>query len=44
MERGRAVESGSHEELLALGGLYRQLYDIQFSGKTQESERTPVAS
>ncbi|NTU44734.1 MAG: ABC transporter ATP-binding protein [Chlorobiaceae bacterium] len=44
MERGRAVESGSHEELLARGGLYRQLYDIQFSGKTQESERTPVAS
>jgi len=36
MERGRAVESGNHEELLNLGGLYKHLYDIQFSGKTLE--------
>jgi ATP-binding cassette, subfamily B, bacterial MsbA len=36
MDRGRAVESGNHEELLSLGGLYKHLYDIQFAGKTQE--------
>ncbi len=33
MERGKAVESGNHEELLKVGGLYKHLYDIQFSGK-----------
>ncbi len=37
MERGRAVESGSHEELLQQDGLYRHLYDIQFAGKGSES-------
>jgi len=36
MERGRAVESGNHEELLKLGGLYKNLYDIQFAVKTSE--------
>ena len=29
VNKGRLVESGSHEDLLALGGLYRQLYDLQ---------------
>lgn len=43
IDRGRAVESGSHEELLAFGGLYKQLYEIQFSGKPLESESTPVS-
>jgi subfamily B ATP-binding cassette protein MsbA len=33
MDRGRAAESGNHEELLKHGGLYKHLYDIQFSGK-----------
>jgi subfamily B ATP-binding cassette protein MsbA len=36
MDRGRAAESGNHEELLRQGGLYKHLYDIQFSGKTPE--------
>ncbi len=30
MEAGRIRESGTHEELLALGGLYRKVYDLQF--------------
>lgn len=29
MDQGRIVESGKHNELLALNGLYRKLYDLQ---------------
>jgi len=31
LDRGRIVEQGSHEELLASGGLYSTLYDLQFN-------------
>ncbi len=30
VEAGRIVESGTHQELLTLDGLYRRLYDLQF--------------
>jgi subfamily B ATP-binding cassette protein MsbA len=30
LEGGRVVEEGSHRELLALGGSYRRLFDLQF--------------
>jgi subfamily B ATP-binding cassette protein MsbA len=30
MEAGRIIEEGSHRELLALGGSYKRLFDIQF--------------
>jgi len=33
MDRGRIVERGTHDELLATGGLYRQLYETQFRGE-----------
>lgn len=32
MHQGRLVEEGTHEELLAAGGLYRRLYELQFAG------------
>ncbi len=32
MHHGRLVEEGSHEELLAGDGLYRQLHELQFAG------------
>ncbi|MBC2859658.1 ABC transporter ATP-binding protein [Stappia sp. 28M-7] len=31
MDRGRAIESGTHRELFARGGLYKRLCDLQFS-------------
>lgn len=31
LEDGRLVEQGTHDELLAAGGLYKRLYDEQFS-------------
>ncbi len=33
MDRGQVAESGNHDELLKIGGLYKHLYDIQFVGK-----------
>lgn len=33
MANGRLVEQGTHDELLALGGLYLDLYETQFKGE-----------
>ena len=39
MDRGRIVESGKHAQLLAHDGLYRRLYETEFTG---EAEPTPA--
>jgi subfamily B ATP-binding cassette protein MsbA len=31
MDRGRVVDCGRHEELMSRGGIYRDLYELQFS-------------
>ena len=33
MQRGRLVEQGTHDQLLALGGLYSSLYQVQFQSR-----------
>lgn len=35
MEKGRLAESGSHGELMARGGLYAHLYNIQYRSKEE---------
>ncbi|MFN8452820.1 MAG: ATP-binding cassette domain-containing protein, partial [Anaerolineae bacterium] len=37
MDRGRIIEQGTHEALLARGGLYAQLYDTQFRSQREGS-------
>jgi ATP-binding cassette, subfamily B, bacterial len=41
VEAGRIIQSGTHEELLAAGGLYADLYRTQFAGQASgwESDR-----
>jgi ATP-binding cassette subfamily B protein len=37
IDKGRLAESGTHRELVALGGLYSRLYDIQFAQGDREA-------
>ena len=37
MEHGRIVEQGTHDELLARGGMYANLYRLQFSTLVEET-------
>ena len=39
IDGGRIVERGTHEELLAAGGLYSTLYNIQFRGEGEDEKK-----
>ena len=36
VEDGRIIETGTHGELVAKGGLYKKLYDLQFRADTKK--------
>jgi ABC-type transport system involved in cytochrome bd biosynthesis fused ATPase/permease subunit len=40
LEHGRVVELGTHDELMALGGRYRTMFDLQAKrfGQSQDEE------
>jgi len=41
LEHGRVVELGTHDELMAAGGRYRTMFDLQasrFGGTEEEGE------
>jgi subfamily B ATP-binding cassette protein MsbA len=42
LERGRVIERGTHAELLAQGGAYRRLYEMQFRDRAAAPERQPA--
>ncbi|MEO5509360.1 MAG: ABC transporter ATP-binding protein [Longimicrobiales bacterium] len=43
MERGRIVQRGTHDELIAQGGLYRKLHRLQFEQRGQAITETAGA-
>jgi ABC-type multidrug transport system fused ATPase/permease subunit len=43
VEGGRVVELGTHDELMALGGRYRTMFDLQAQRFTDDGEEEGVA-
>ena len=42
IDHGVVKEVGTHEELIAKGGMYKSLYEKQFAGAPEEAETAPV--
>jgi ATP-binding cassette subfamily B protein len=42
LQRGRLVEQGSHDELIAQGGLYARLHELQFARRERASSAPPA--
>lgn len=41
LDRGRVVETGTHDQLMLRGGIYRDLYELQFSDDIVEEISSP---
>jgi subfamily B ATP-binding cassette protein MsbA len=44
LDRGRVVETGTHAELMAQGGIYRDLYELQFSDEALNQSDLVIAA
>ncbi|MSQ36657.1 MAG: ABC transporter ATP-binding protein [Dehalococcoidia bacterium] len=44
LRNGRIVEQGRHEQLLAAGGLYRDIYDLELRDQEESRAPAPAAS
>src|SRR5215207_5718451 len=44
MDQGRIVEQGTHEDLLARGGLYKEIHDLQLVDHARFAEEMDVRS
>ncbi len=44
LDRGRVVDTGTHDQLMLRGGIYRDLYELQFSDELIGEEGTAVSS
>jgi subfamily B ATP-binding cassette protein MsbA len=43
LDRGRVIDQGSHKELMSRGGIYRDLYELQFSDQTIDVDEVAIA-
>jgi ABC-type multidrug transport system fused ATPase/permease subunit len=43
LDKGRIAEQGTHDELIRLGGLYKQLYEMQFKYDAEAEPKEPEA-
>lgn len=43
LDRGRVVDTGKHEELMSRGGIYRDLYELQFSDEILQNAEVAAA-
>jgi ABC-type multidrug transport system fused ATPase/permease subunit len=41
VDQGRIVERGGHDSLMALGGQYKRLHDLQFWNGDEAAESLP---
>lgn len=44
LDRGRVVDTGTHDKLMSRGGIYRDLYELQFSDELIGEEGEAVSS
>ena len=44
LDKGRIVEEGTHKELLAAGGIYTAIYDLQFRSQEKDESQREVAT